>query len=153
MESNMTFKASFLAATALSLCLAAAPSSHAQLRPDPGQIFDTSDANSDGKITRDEFRGARAKTFGKLDRNSDGFVDEKDKPRRLRARQQDDERMAALRKELDTDGDGRVSRAEFDSGPMPAFERADANKDGELDADEIAAAKAAAKQLRAARKG
>lgn len=148
----MSFKPLFLSASMLSLFLSAA-SAHAQFRPAPGQIFDTSDANSDGKITRDEFRAGRAKTFGKLDRNSDGFVDEKDTPRRLRARQQDDERMAALRKELDTDGDGRVSRAEFDNGPMPAFERADANNDGELDADEIAAAKAAAKQLRAARKG
>lgn len=148
----MSFNTSFLAVAALSLGLAAAPA-HAQFRSGPGQIFDTADANSDGKITRDEFRAARAKTFTRLDRNSDGFVDEKDKPRRLREGKADDERMAELRSEFDADGDGRISQAEFSNGPMLGFDRADADKDGELNAQEIAAAKAAAKNLRAARKG
>lgn len=151
----MSFKTSLLAGAAL-LCLAAVPA-HAQLRPNPAQIFDTADANQDGKITRDEFRAARSKNFARLDRNKDGFIDEKDKPRRLLARQgQDDadgeDRLAEMRKEFDSDGDGRISRAEFDNGPMLGFDRADADKNGELNAQEIAAAKAAMKNLRAARK-
>jgi Ca2+-binding EF-hand superfamily protein len=40
---------------------------------------------------------------------------------------------------LDKDGDGRISRDEFVAGPNPLFDRADANRDGVIDATELAA--------------
>lgn len=140
----MMLKASLLASA--TLCLAAAPV-QAQLRPDAAQIFDMADANKDGKITQDEYRAARARLFSKLDRNGDGFIDPQDKRRRLRAPKQGDgeDRLAHLMDEFDTDGDGRVSQAEFNNHPMLGFERADTDKNGELNAQEIAAAKAARK--------
>lgn len=45
---------------------------------------------------------------------------------------------AAFMRRLDRDGDGRVSRQEFD-GPAPAFERMDRNRDGFLVEKEVAA--------------
>jgi len=145
----MMFKACLLACAAL--CLAAA-SAHAQLRPDPARILDTADANKDGRITQDEYRAARASLFSKLDRNGDGFIDKQDKRRRLRTQKEGEDRLAEFMSEYDTDGDGRISQAEFDNHPMLGFERADTDKNGELSAQEIAAAKAALKNLKAARK-
>ena len=45
-------------------------------------------------------------------------------------------------KKLDTDGDGRVSRAEFVAGNRGMIQRVDANKDGVVTADEAAVPKA-----------
>jgi hypothetical protein len=114
-------------------------------RRDPAQLFTSADANGDGVITRAEFVAARAANFGKYDRNSDGFIDSADFPKRIRARNQVGERIDGLIARLDGDRDGRVSRAEFVDGPTAIFDRVDANHDGELSRDEVAAAKAAMK--------
>ena len=45
-------------------------------------------------------------------------------------------------KMLDTDGDGRVSRSEFIAGKQNKIQRADANKDGVVTADEATVTKA-----------
>lgn len=145
----MMFKTTLLAGVALFL---AATSAHAQLRPDPAQILEAADANKDGRITQDEYGAARAKLFSKLDRNGDGFIDKQDKPRRLRPQKEGEDRLAEFMGEYDTDGDGRISQVEFNNHPMQGFERADTDKNGELSAAEIAAAKAVLKNLRAANK-
>ncbi len=100
------------------------------------------DANKDGKISKDEFRGP-PEAFDRVDRNKDGFLDEQDlgggkqpgaKPNRGRDRGR--AQMAKRLRQLDTDGDGRVSRDEY-RGPDAFFERLDANANGFIDADEI----------------
>jgi hypothetical protein len=148
----MMFKAPLLACTAL--CLAAT-TAQAQLQPDPAQIFEAADANKDSKITQDEYRAARAKLFSKLDRNGDGFIDKQDKRRRLRTQKEGEgeDRLAEFMGEYDTDGDGRISQAEFNNHPMQGFERVDTDKNGELSAAEIAAAKAVLKNIKAQKAG
>lgn len=109
-------------------------------------IFDRADANNDGSVTREEFTAARAARFAKLDRNSDGYIDSDDIPKRLAARRQKQCGGDFMVGQFDTDGDGKVSKEEFINGPTLAFDRADTNKDNVLDAKELAAAKEAAKE-------
>jgi Ca2+-binding EF-hand superfamily protein len=108
-------------------------------------VFERSDANKDGTVTREEFIAARADHFAKLDRNSDGYIDSGDVPKRLAARRQQQGGGDFMVGQFDADGDGKVSKEEFVNGPTLAFDRADTNKDNVLDAKELAAAKEAAK--------
>ena len=97
------------------------------------------DTNGDGMISRDEAAALPriAKHFDEIDANHDGQVTADE----LRAFHQS--LRAAHWKKLDTDGDGRISRAEAQAGaPRLAehFDQLDANKDGFLTPDELAAA-------------
>lgn len=109
-------------------------------------IFERADANDDGSVTRDEFIAARADLFTKLDRNSDGYIDSNDVPKRLAARRQQQGGRDFMVGQFDADGDGKVSKEEFVNGPTLAFDRADTNKDNVLDAKELAAAKEVVKE-------
>lgn len=108
-------------------------------------MFDRADANDDGSVTREEFVAARADQFTKFDRNSDGYVDSNDIPKRLAARRQQNGGADILVGQFDADGDGKVSKEEFLNGPTLIFDRADADKNNVLDPKELAAAKQAAK--------
>ncbi|MGZ5046604.1 MAG: EF-hand domain-containing protein [Usitatibacter sp.] len=83
--------------------------------------FDEIDANHDGQITADEMRAFHAKMRGEKGRHHGGML-----------------------KKLDTDGDGRISRAEAQAAPRLAahFDEIDANKDGFITMDEMKAAHA-----------
>lgn len=122
-------------------CMMAARAVAQQRQPDPSRIFDSADTNGDGVITREEFHAARERLFARLDRNGDGFIDKDDMSGRLVGRQKTQERLAALVTQLDTDGDGRVSKSEFVDGPTLLFDRADTDHNGELSRDEVAAVK------------
>jgi Ca2+-binding EF-hand superfamily protein len=112
-----------------------------QRQPDPTKIFDAADTNGDGVITREEFHAARERAFTRLDRNGDGYIDKDDLSSRLAGRSKAQERLSQLVAQLDKDGDGRVSKAEFVDGPTPLFDRADTDHNGELSRDEVAAIK------------
>jgi hypothetical protein len=104
---------------------------HRGHRGDHGMMKDA-DANKDGKISKAEFvTGAEAR-FAKMDSNKDGFLDQSD---RKDGKDHKGGRMA----QLDTNQDGKLSRAEF-LAKDPMFERLDANKDGVVDKAEIDAA-------------
>jgi hypothetical protein len=82
--------------------------SEAHALPRLAERFDAIDANGDGQVSFDELRGARrAHRHGHF----------------LRA--------------LDADGDGRVSKAEALAKAEARFNRADANNDGFLTAEEL----------------
>jgi hypothetical protein len=108
-----------------------------QRQPDPSKIFDSADSNGDGIVTREEFHVARERAFTRLDHNSDGYIDKDDLSGRLAGRQKAQERLAQLVAQLDKDGDGRVSKAEFVDGPTPLFDRADTDHNGELSGGEV----------------
>lgn len=82
--------------------------------PRIAERFATIDANGDGQISVDELRASHRKMRGE-----------------------------AFLKRLDTDGDGKVSRAEALAKATARFDLADANKDGFLTREEMAAARQA----------
>lgn len=139
-KTQLPMGATLLACVAM---LSACAPMGARRRPDAAQLFASADANHDGVVTRDEFIAARAQKFASLDRDGDGFIDENDVPRRLRTRRNASDRVSELIAQFDTDGDGRISQSEFSAGPTLAFDRADTDHNGELSADELAAARAA----------
>ncbi len=87
------------------------------------------DANSDGQIARDEWKG-RPKGFDRLDSNHDGII-----ARDELASQARDHARAAFEK-LDANKDQRVARDEWKGRPK-GFDRLDANHDGFLTTDEL----------------
>lgn len=135
-------------------CLAASAAAtdpaFAQGQRDPVQLLDRADANGDGRITHGEFVDSRARMFDKLDRNEDGYFSDADMAqRRFKRRSGGGDRLKQLVDYLDADGDGRVARSEFVEGPNPMFERADLNRDGVIDADEMAGLREAVAARRA----
>lgn len=97
------------------------------------------DTNDDGAITRQELHTHRAKEWPRLDRNGDGFFSKDDLPGFAKDRW-DSGRVVNMRQTYDTNRDGRISRAEFTSGPTPAYDMADANRDNRVTDAEIKSA-------------
>jgi Ca2+-binding EF-hand superfamily protein len=105
------------------------------------------DTNGDGMISREEAKALPriAAHFDEIDTNHDGQITADE----LRAfhQKQGGEGMkhgGAMFKKLDTDGDGRISRAEAQAAPRLAehFDEIDTNKDGFITMDEMKAAQA-----------
>lgn len=101
------------------------------------------DANKDGVITRAELVAHRMTEWPRLDRNGDGYFSRNDLPGIVRGRWES-ERLVKMRQTYDSDRDGRISRAEFTSGPTLAFDMIDANADNRVSETEIRVALAAA---------
>jgi Ca2+-binding EF-hand superfamily protein len=118
---------------------------------DSGAI-EHADANKDGKVTRQEYIDARAAQFARMDRNGDGFVDDADSRERADQSAVGKRVAAAMRARIDTNSDGKISKDEFVNAPTMLFDRFDADKNGELDAKELEAARGAAERLRERRK-
>jgi Ca2+-binding EF-hand superfamily protein len=108
--------------------------------------LEQADANHDGKVTKQEYNYARAALFARMDRNGDGFIDGADA--REGANERGQRAAAAMRGRIDSNGDGKVSKEEFVNAPTTVFDKFDADKNGELDAKELEAARAAAGKWR-----
>lgn len=119
------------------------PSSHRSAGDaDPHRSMMKIDANQDGMIDRAE-AGKHPRLAGKfdtLDTNKDGKLDRSERPS-WKGKRGHRGGMARVIK-LDTDGDGRISRAEAAASPKISehFEQADANRDGYLVRSELRAA-------------
>jgi Ca2+-binding EF-hand superfamily protein len=135
----------------------------------PGPMLSQADKDGDGTVSRDEFRNARAEHFARMDRNSDGYLDEADRRTGAKAPQADTQTNAeqparedvrhkrmhkhmhrgmhkGMLERLDADGDGRLSKDEFVDGAMPMFDKADTDGNSVLDTKELEAMKQAGKQ-------
>lgn len=116
----------------------AAAGAHAQIgRPDAAQRFAEADANHDGQVSLAEFQAARAARFAKADRNGDGVLTDDDLPRFARSNPAMLAKIHAMQHGADRDGDGRITREEFDEAGNHLFALADANHDGVVDAAEM----------------
>jgi hypothetical protein len=104
------------------------------------------DADRDGKITKQEYVDARASQFAKLDRNSDGFIDDADSRDDAERSQRGKRVAAAIRGRLDANDDGKIDKTEFVSAPTMLFDRFDSDKNDVLDAKELDAARSAAQE-------
>jgi len=89
------------------------------------------DANRDGQITRDEWKG-RPRAFSWLDQNNDGAIS------REEARAAGRERGNRRLKRMDANHDGQIARGEW-SGNPDAFSKLDANNDRVITKDELKA--------------
>lgn len=127
--------------------------------------FKRLDANSDGKISADEYVARRKASFDKIDTNSDGAVDkaEFDKAfegfrNRMRARMMKRREMRRggghrghrmhrrghggkmrgqrFERRLDLNGDGKITRVEFDTLGLMIFLRLDRDGDNAISKDE-----------------
>lgn len=149
--------------------IAAGGIAYAQTTPPPAPMAKPlkGDANSDGRVTRAEFLKQAETRFARLDVNRDGTLTREEARAghrmggkrgpgaagRYGAVAQDGtppapgmggQRMGGGRRgggmmRLDTDGDGRVTRAEFDAQSGAMFARMDTNRDGTVDKAEMAA--------------
>lgn len=119
---------------------------HAQAFERPGALLEQADTNEDGLLTLEEFKAARAAAFPKRDRNGDGHIDDADLSQLSSARPRARAAAEEMTAQLDLDGDGKITQQEFVDGAVAAFNRADGNGDGVLDAKERDAAKAAMRE-------
>lgn len=146
-----------MAVAGLMLCTAAVADSMGKMPMDgpmgmgmmhgPAMDLKAMDANSDGKVSKDEITAYRAAQTKSVDANGDGklSVDEL-AAMHLKAMTDASKKMAErMVADLDTDGDGMLSAAELLERPMPPnmFDKLDTNKDGFIDQSEMDAAKQA----------
>jgi Ca2+-binding EF-hand superfamily protein len=96
-------------------------------------MLDRMDRNVDGKISFEEYRNAMIRRFGARDRNDDGLLEGDEFPK---------EWLAGA----DVQGaTGKVTWEQFAAELQLVFDQFDVDKDGQLDAAEIAAFAAARK--------
>ncbi len=99
---------------------------------DGGRMIEMFDQNKDGSVTQDEVNASVAERFAAADADKDGRVTlEEFKAYRLTEMQP--MKVRAFQR-LDRDGDGKVTRAEFDRISDRMFARLDRDVDGELKA-------------------
>ncbi|MCK5424131.1 MAG: EF-hand domain-containing protein [Emcibacter sp.] len=99
------------------------------------------DTDEDGSVTAKEFNDFRAENFSKADKNGDGNLnaEEFSELRKIKKELHKKAMKMAKKKKaqkhfgkLDADGDGKISKAEFDAKGERSFIRMDHNDDGVL---------------------
>jgi Ca2+-binding EF-hand superfamily protein len=142
----------FCAVAALAMSASWAPPAAAADRA--AAFFDRVDANHDGVIDEAEAQAVRKAMFDRVDTNHDGYITQDEAEA---ARQRWRQRAEAAGHKLperagsgtwfakaDTDGDRRISWAEFDAtGHDRLFQRFDLNHDGMITREEFLTARGA----------
>jgi Ca2+-binding EF-hand superfamily protein len=102
--------------------------------------FTAKDANKDGRLSKEEAQMPEAR-FAKLDANQDGFIT-KEEFQSAKAKKAEKHAKFAARmfQKVDTDGNGKLSRAEAQAHTDALFQRLDANGDKVVTKEELKAA-------------
>lgn len=118
----------FLCVSAIAVTAAAQPSPEQMEKV--RNLLTESDANGDGKVTRKEFDAHRADIFARLDRNGNNVVSEEDAPRVRVAKRKFTIKLEEVLAVADKNGDGRLSRTEWENPERNIFELVDQDGDG-----------------------
>lgn len=109
-------------------------------------LFELLDSSEDGNVSRFEAYASGLQIFDRLDQNWDGYLTNKERstlPRKFAARATEDERreiadyMRIALKQMDLDGDNRISRLEFDWWNGTVFTAVDLDRNGEITREEF----------------
>ena len=104
------------------------------------EMFDTIDADKDGKVTQDELAAHRAAEFAAADTNSDGALSAEELQAKMMAEMLA-RQSARMIENMDNDGNGSLSVEEMGEGPMAGnFARIDSDNDGAISKEEAQAA-------------
>lgn len=118
------------------------------------KMFERIDADKDGNISRAEWdqHGAdrAAKRAERGEKRAESGEGRKGKRHAMRGHHGKRGGHHAMMGKADTDGDKAISQAEFQTAALARFDAADANKDGQVTADERAAQRGAWRAKRAA---
>lgn len=135
---------------ALVVVLGALPA-NAQLPNLPRPVFDGADSNADGQITAAEFAETQAARFKKLDTDGDGALTQTDRAGALAARLgagraggaegegADGPDGAGPLGQFDSDGDKKITQAEFEAGGQKRFATADKDANAIVTKEELQA--------------
>jgi Ca2+-binding EF-hand superfamily protein len=91
------------------------------------------DTDKDGKISKAEFDTESATLFKRLDKNGDGKIASDEVPARHWGGK------GPMFGQMDTDKDGKITKAEFTAAEDKMFQKLDTNGDGVITPDELAA--------------
>ena len=106
-------------------------------------MFERLDLNKDGAIDKGEIAASRETRFTTSDTNADGLLTEAEIMAAAKGRAE--RRVKRMLSRLDRDGDGAISRVEYDKRASKRgdrmFERLDANGDGKVTREEARTAR------------
>jgi len=98
-------------------------------------LFEETDKNGDGKVTREETKIVADTKFAEIDTDKNGVLDASELA--LHAEREFAKRAAERIKELDRNGDGKLSRDEAAPGMLARFDKFDRDKDGAISLQEV----------------
>lgn len=103
-------------------------------RPHRGQLFEATDTNKDGVLSKDEFEARGGEMFSKMDTNKDGIVTklEMSQAAQKKAAEHAEKRFTRM----DSNNDGKITQAEFAALSDQRFAKMDKNSDGKLEKGE-----------------
>ena len=98
----------------------------------PGGLFKTADTNKDGFVTADELKAFGDKMHAEwAKKHGDQASADTDKDGKKR------DFSERILNRVDTDKDGKISKAEFDAAGQKMFAKLDENKDGKIEGNEM----------------